>query len=320
MIHPGRWFVSGAALLSALLALAAADPGGTTSPAAQRRVPATGQSLPRVIRDLQYRKAGGPQTSMDLYLPSANPTGQRLPVVVWVHGGGWYEGDKTPCPIASGTSYGYAIASVNYRLSGKSPFPAQLEDCRAAIRFLRANAANYGLDPDHIGVWGESAGGHLAALLGTTEADDANDQENPGVSSRVQAVCDQYGPTDLAALLAEVRQRDPHNPLLAEPNPVTRLLGGKPQGALAAQANPIRFVTPDDPPFLIVHGEQDRLVPLSQSQALAERLREAKVAVELVCVPGVGHGGPEFWQGPLIQRITSFFDRHLKAPTAGRQD
>jgi len=198
---------------------------------------------------------------------------------------------------------GYAVASINYRLARSAPFPAQLEDCKAAVRWLRANASIYNLDPDRIGVWGYSSGGHLAALLGTTgglpELEGSGD--NLQYSSRVQAVCDVAGPADLLAMANLGPKRT-----LA----IQGLLGGPPENdkAKAIAANPIHYISKDDPPFLIVHGEADRVIPVEQSQRLYEELRKAGVNATLK-TPHVGH---QAIQMDSLKDAEVFFDATLK--------
>jgi acetyl esterase/lipase len=150
----------------------------------------------RFLQDLQYVEHGHERNRLDLYLPEKAES--RLPLIVWIHGGGWQAGSKEACPTVYLAAKGYAVASINYRLSQHAAYPAQIEDCKAAIRWLRANAAKYHLDPDRVGVWGGSAGGHLVALLGTTAG--MKELEGKGgnldQSSRVQCVVDFFGPTD----------------------------------------------------------------------------------------------------------------------------
>src|SRR5574338_458156 len=148
------------------------------------------------LRNVEFAKPDGIALHLDLYLPA---NARNAPLVIWIHGGGWADGDKDNPPGLSLLKHGYALASVEYRLTDRAPFPAQIHDVKAAVRFLRANAARFGLDPERFGAWGESAGGHLAALLGTTSVrgELEGDEGVTGVSSRVQAVCDWYGPTDL---------------------------------------------------------------------------------------------------------------------------
>ncbi len=265
----------------------------------------------KILRDLEYARAGEKRLLLDLYLPE-NSQGP-LPLIIWVHGGAWSAGDKADCPARRMLQRGYAVASINYRLSNEGVFPAQIEDCKAAIRWLRAHAEQYGLDPDHFAAWGNSAGGHLVAMLGTTgEVKEFDKGENLGVSSRVQAVCDYYGPTDLLQMAAHMlpNARLDHD---SPSSPESRLIGGPIQQnkEKAARANPITYVTPTAAPFLIVHGDQDPLVPLNQSELLFEALKKVGVSVRLHTIEGAGHG-PGFGGREIDEMVTTFFDHHLK--------
>ncbi len=262
-------------------------------------------------KNLTYAEtANGPQT-LDLYRP-ASAKGPA-PLIIWIHGGGWKNGSKENClPVRLGfTERGYAVASLNYRLTGEAAFPAQIEDCKAAVRWLRVHAKEYGLDADHFGAWGSSAGGHLVALLGTSgDVAGFDTGENLNVSSRVQAVCDYYGPSDFMTM-GTVPGFERH---AGAGSPESALLGGpaseKPETAKAA--SPVSHVTPDDPPFLIVHGDTDRTVPPDQSRRMDAALRKAGVKSELIFLPGSGHGGPAFSAPETVHRVAAFFDRHLK--------
>ena len=254
-----------------------------------------------IQRDLVYKRVNGAVLTLDLYCPEK--VSGPAPVIVWVHGGGWRRGGKKRCPAVALVPDGYAVASIDYRLSSTAPFPAQIEDCKAAVRWLRANAAKYNLDADRIGAWGHSAGGHLAALLGTSggvpELEGSGD--NMQYSSRVQAVCDVAGPADLPALTNLGPKR-----MFA----IEGLLGGplEKDKAKAIAASPIHYVSKDDPPFLIVHGEADRVVPVEQSQRFYEELRKAGVNATLK-MPHVGH------QAVLMDAVKDaevFFDATLK--------
>ena len=166
------------------------------------------------------------------------------------------------------------MASINYRLSGHATFPAQIEDCKAAIRWLRANAKQYNLDTKRFGVWGSSAGGHLVALLGTSgDVKEFDKGANLDQSSRVQAVCDYYGPTDFVVFVATPRYES-HAKADA---PEAKLIGGAvlENKDKAAKVNPITYVSADDPPFLIVHGDKDGTVPINQSELLFAALKKA---------------------------------------------
>lgn len=259
----------------------------------------------RVERDMEYVPGGHVRQKLDLYLP-ARADGP-LPVVVWIHGGAWLGGSKEGCPAVPLTAKGYAVASINYRLSQHAVYPAQIEDCKAAIRWLRANAKKYGFDPEHIGVWGASAGGHLVALLGNSG--DVKDLEgkdgNLDQSSRVQCVVDWFGPTDFTKFRGSHDNPDA---------PEAKLIGGpvRQKQEAAAKANPITYVTKDDPPFLIMHGEDDNVVPINQSELLDEALRKAGVPSTFIRIPGNGHGGPGFLNPENRARIEEFFEKHLK--------
>jgi acetyl esterase/lipase len=278
----------------------------------------------RLIRNLEYQRIGDKPSLLDLYLPGLRHS--SLPLIIWIHGGGWRAGSKERTPAAVMASHGYAVASINYRLSGEAVFPAQIQDCKAAVRWLRANAVNYGLDPARFGAWGTSAGGHLAALLGTTgEVEPWGSSDNLRVSSRVQAVCDFFGPTDFLRLNA------PGNRIQHEEadSPASRLLGAPIRQIpdKVAEANPITYVSPKTPPFLIVHGDSDRTVPLSQSELLYRALEKTGVEVTLHVVKGGDHGHGLLNYSGLRERVEAFFDRHLKgerpvipAPIASRVD
>lgn len=277
----------------------------------------------KVERDIVYAQVGSRKLLLDLYLPSKRTA--PLPVIMWVHGGGWRGGSKgsggQALPMLK---KGYAVVDIGYRLSGEAIFPAQAEDCRAAVRWVRANAAQYGLDPDRIGAWGSSAGGHLVAFLGTADNVTEFDTEaNRQYSSRVQAVCDWFGPTDFLQMDEHSLEgsRLVHN---APNSPESLLVGGpiqqEPYRSLARKANPITYVTKDDPPFLIMHGDRDMSVPLHQSRLLYEALQKAGVDARLHIVRGAGHGlrGGEQSPEKLLEIVAEFFDEHLKRP-AGRE-
>jgi len=274
---------------------------------------AIAQTGPRVQRDIEYARAGNKRLLLDLHLP---PGEGPFPVIVWIHGGAWLSGSKEGGPALRQVERGYAVASINYRFSYEARFPAQIEDSKAAVRWLRANAAEHDLDPDRIAAWGSSAGGHLAAMLGT--AGDAVDLEgsggNPGFSSRVQAVVDWYGPADLLNMESQGLACDliDHDSFLS---PESQLIGCALQSCpdKADRASPVKYVTGDDPPFLIMHGTADCLVPPLQSQGLYDALKAAGVEATLKLLQGAGHGGDAF-DRPENQRVVDeFLDLHLSA-------
>jgi len=262
-----------------------------------------------VLRDIEYIPGGHERQKLDLYLPrEADPSGKR-PLLVWVHGGAWLGGSKDRPPALRFVDQGYVVASINYRLSQHAIFPAQIEDCKAAIRWLRANASRYGYDPNRIGVWGASAGGHLVALLGATgDVKEFDVGPNAGVSSRVQAVCDFFGPTDFTKM-SSFPSTMKHD---APDSPESKLIGGPIQENKdkVRRANPITYVTKDDPPFLIVHGDKDPLVPHNQSEILLDALQKTGVEATLYTVPGGGHGG---FKDPQVEiLVAEFFNKHLR--------
>jgi len=262
----------------------------------------------RTVLNIAYVPNGGERRMLDLYLPG---TGTNWPLIVWIHGGGWMGGSKEDPPGLRFLTHGFALASINYRLSQDAIFPAQIIDCKAAIRWLRAHAAEYGFNPNRIGVWGASAGGHLVAMLGTTgDTKEFEWSENTNVSNRVQAVCDWFGPTDLIQMTKY--PSDLHH--AAPDSPEARLIGG-PVGQnveRAQRANPIRYISKDDPPFLIMHGDKDPVVPLAESKLLAEAIEKTSVPVTFRMVPGGGHGGPEFRRLEESDRLYQFFVKNLK--------
>jgi acetyl esterase/lipase len=215
-------------------------------------------------------------------------------------------------------SRGYIVASIEYRLSQRALFPAQIQDCQAAIRWLRANAKKYNIDPDHIGVGGNSAGGHLAALVGTSGGTKtfAPVGGNEDQSDRVQAVCDIYGPTDFWTVVAQAEaDKDVKYVFNWNHGDVySKLIGAKlgEDKEKCDAVSPVHYVSSDDPPFLILHGDRDSLVPYAQSVELADLLSKAGVAVTLQRLPRAGHGGPSFNLPGIVKLTNAFFDKHLK--------
>ena len=266
----------------------------------------------QIVRDIVYSNS---RQKLDLYLPAK--VSEPLPLIVWIHGGAWREGNKEALKRDWGdprqlAGQDYVFASINYRLSHEASFPAQIHDCKAAIRWLRAHAGEYHIDPKRVGVWGSSAGGQLAALLGTSS--DISELEggegNSQYSSSVLAVCDYFGPTDLLRMSEMKGEID-------KESPESLYIGGPLRKNVdkVKQANPITHIKRDNPPFLIVHGDSDVLVPADQSKILYEALVKAKVTASLHIVPGAGHGfvGATRKQLDEIDRMTvDFFNKHLK--------
>lgn len=283
---------------------------------AQRRKTTEAMKVPEGItahRDIAYVTDGHERQKLDLYVPD---TGENLPLIIWVHGGAWLGGNKTYYVPMAFLKSGYAGASINYRLSQHAIFPAQIEDVKAAVRWLRANAETYRLAPNRFAAWGSSAGGHLVAMLGTTGDVEAFEVgENLEVSSQVQAVVDYYGPTDFLQMDAH---RLPDGLVHDAPDsPESKLVGGPIQEHKdrVAKANPITYVSEDDSPFLIIHGDQDKLVPYHQSVLLKDALEKAGVPVTFYKVEGGGHG---WFRDPKVPELTkAFLEQHLK-PTQSR--
>ena len=278
---------------------------------AQRRGSTGATKVPEGItvhRDITYVTDGHERQKLDLYVPD---TGENLPLIIWVHGGAWLGGDKRHYNPREYLKSGYAGASINYRLSQHAIFPAQIEDVKAAVRWLRANAETYRLDSDRFAAWGSSAGGHLVAMLGTTgDVNEFEVGENLEVSSRVQAVVDYYGPTDFLQMDAH---RLPDGLVHDAPDsPESKLVGGPIQEHKdrVAKANPVTYVSEDDSPFLIIHGDQDKLVPYQQSVLLKDALEKTGVPVTFYKVEGGGHG---WFRDPKVPELTkAFLEKHLK--------
>ncbi|QOV91388.1 alpha/beta hydrolase [Humisphaera borealis] len=268
--------------------------------------------------DIPYVANGDVSQKLDLYLPE-KPSDKPLPLLVWIHGGGWRGGTKAGCPGLNMVPQGYAAASIEYRFSQKALFPAQIQDCQAAIRFLRANAKKYNLDTERFAVWGASAGGHLAALVGTSGGKKAFPPigGNEEQSDRVQAVCDIFGPANFNTVMEQAAADKAVKNIFAfntPSDPYSGLIGGTlgKDTAKCDAVSPITYVGKDTPPILILHGTADTLVPYAQSVEFADALKKAGVEVILQPFPGAGHGGPAF-NLPAVQVMTNkFFDKYLK--------
>jgi len=270
---------------------------------------ATAQETGTVVKDVEFANVNGQSLKLDLHLP-ANPKGSSL--VVWIHGGGWRAGSKNACYISWLSQYGYTVASISYRFTNVAQFPAQLHDCKGAVRWLRAHAGEYGYLVDQIAISGASAGGHLAALMGTTggiKKLEGTVGGNLDQSSRVQAIADYFGATDFV-----LRSKTQPSRANKEGSVVYNLLGG---GAdekvkLAKQASAAYHVSKDDPPLLIFHGDMDRTVLLDQSQAIERVYMKAGLQVKLHVLEGSGHGGTEFFTDANGKRLYDFLQANLK--------
>ena len=257
----------------------------------------------RVIGDIAYAGDGNPRRRLVLALPARATVEVPLPLVVCIHGGGWRSGDHRAA-IAELMGYAasgrYAVASIGYRLSSEAIWPAQLDDCRAALRWIHDHADRIGIDRDRIAVFGRSAGGHLAAMLAV----------RPDPPVRVRAAVDYYGPTDLLVMQAQA----PEGVVIdhdAADSPESRLVGAAVQSrpGVARDASPINFVDADDPPMLVIHGRRDRLVPFRQSVEFAQAIRDAGGPVTLLAVEDGGHGG--FRDSSIPAAVRRFLEHHL---------
>jgi len=295
------------ASLTAAFALPAAAAGPVSHPEAS------------VYYAMEFANAGGQSLKPDLFVPSGD---WPFPVIRSVHGGSWTSGTRDQGLAVIQVERGYAVANIDYRLAPQSIWPAQVEDTKAAVRWLRANSGRFDLDPGRVGVMGLSAGGHIGAVLGTSHgvtALEGIELGNGGYSSEVQAVVDYFGPSDLTRIKEQALScipGDPDDPA----EPPSQLLGCTLPlcPATAATANPITYVTPDDPPFLLLHGLSDCLVPWQQSQILHNALRNAGVSSKLILVPFAGPGDPLFVTPPIQQQVNDFPHQLPKGPPPQR--
>jgi acetyl esterase/lipase len=268
------------------------------------------------LTNVSYASTSSAQ-KMDIYIPEG--TGP-FPIVVLIHGGAFMMGDKSSeaSNAAALLAKGIAAASINYRLSGEARYPAQIQDCKAAVRFLRANAAKYNLNPDKIGSWGASAGGNLSSLLGTTsgvsELEGAS-LGNSSYSSKVIASVDWFGPINFLTMDAEAAALGFTINTNNSASPESKLIGAAVQTvpALVAKANPTTYISADDAAFFIQAGSLDRNIPYTQSlnfyNSLKTTLGESKVTYELIS--GAGHGGAQFTTSANMAKVTAFFEKHL---------
>jgi acetyl esterase/lipase len=262
-----------------------------------------------IQRDIEYAKVGEVPLTLDLYLPHGKA---REPLIVWVHGGAWRSGSKKSMPLSKMIDEGYPIASVDYRLSTQAKFPAQVHDIKAAIRFLRGHGEQWRLSTKKIVVAGDSAGGHLAALVGVSNGN-AELEGNVGIdqnqNSDVQGIISFYGAANLTTIL---KQSTPHGLEVRVPA-IDLLLGGQPEAVpeLARLASPVFHVDRHDPPLLLLHGDQDPQMPINQSLELLGAYKKVKAPVQLELVHGAGHGGAMFYDAERLAIVESFLRRNF---------
>jgi acetyl esterase/lipase len=265
-----------------------------------------------VDRNLVFTTTPEKNLTLNLYRP-ANSS-EKLPVIVMIYGGAWMM--RFPQSQTHKAQWlarnGYAAAVIDYRLSSEAKFPAPLYDCKAAVRWLRANADKYNLDPAHIGAWGDSSGGHLAGLLGVTAGitNLEGNGGNPSESSDVQAVVDFFGPADFVNIVSE-KSALAHG---KADSPEGLLIGGaiKDNIEKAKAASPVTYATNNPAPFLIVHGDKDQIVPWEQSELFYEALTHAGADVTFYTIAGAGHEDPNFDSPMMRAAVKAFFDKHLK--------
>ncbi len=262
----------------------------------------------KVIKDIEFASVQGQSLKLDVYLP-AKPKGSGL--VVWIHGGGWRNGTKEKCFITWLPEHGYAVASISYRLSSVAKFPAQLHDCKGAVRWLRANASKYGFDPNKFYVAGASAGGHLTALMATTSGHKKLEGTTGGnlkQSSAVQGAIDYYGATDFI-----LRSKTQPSRANEKGSVVYDLLGGGAHEKVAAAklASACYHISKDDVPLLVFHGIKDKTVLIDQSQAIEAKYKRAGLSIRFHAIQGAGHGGDVFYHGENAKRLLKFLGEQM---------
>jgi acetyl esterase/lipase len=284
----------------------------------KKLVEAAEKSGVEVKLDQPYAGNTNPKQAVDLYLPKKRNSDKPLPVVAMIHGGGWVNGDRigySGMGIQMARTGDYAAVGVGYRLTKEAHWPEQIFDCKAAIRWIRGHAKEYNLDPDRIAVMGSSAGGHLSSLIGTSG--DVKELEGgigefKTLSSRVQCVVNQCGPEDFTKALMFDKDGKP----VVKDDAVMGFLGGtyEDKHAEAVAASPLTYVSKDDPPFLTIHGTDDRRVAYANATAIHAALQKAGVPSLLIPITGGGHGSvghPE-----AIKRAKQFFDKILRGISA----
>lgn len=272
----------------------------------------TGSEAPKQDwKDIEYATVDGHRLGLDLYLPETSNNSPSL--VVWVHGGAWRSGSKSSMPIGFLVTAGYAVASVDYRLSSTARFPAQVHDIKAAIRFLRARATHYGYSTERIAIAGASAGGHLAALVGVSNGHEELEGSvgaHQEQSSSVHAIIDYFGASNLETIL---KQSTPHGLGVRIPA-LQLLLGGQPEDKsdLAKLASPVRHVDHHDPPLLLLHGDQDPQMPINQAHELHGAYLENQLPVSFEVIHGASHGGKAFYDTRRNRIVRNFLNKSMR--------
>jgi acetyl esterase/lipase len=262
----------------------------------------------RQHKDLVYAHVDGKRLALDLYLPEGV---KSPPLLVWVHGGAWTTGSKAGVRPEF-VQNGFAVASVDFRQSTDARFPAQVHDIKAAIRYLRANAATYGYRVDKIAIAGDSSGAHLAALVGVTNGHrelEGTIGDSLNQSSSIQAIVSYYGASDLRTILT---QSTPFGLNMRRPA-LERLLGALPDQTpeLAALASPVSHIDSQDPPLMLLHGDQDPQMPINQSHELEGAYEQLGLDVTFRVVHGAAHGGDVFYAPPYLKPVLEFLTRTI---------
>lgn len=273
-------------------------------------LPGVGLAAPKLDADIQYAAStAGEPLKLDLYTPES---GAGAPLIVWIHGGAWENGNKSAMPLEPIIERGFAVASLDFSPASKAPFPGQVHEIKAAIRFLRAQAQRYGYDASRIGVAGASSGAHLAAVVGTSNGHaelEGAMGDHRGESSAVQAIVSYFAATNLTTILA---QSTPFGLGVREPA-LKRLLGAAPKDAepLARLASPVFQVDRNDPPLLLLHGDQDPQMPINQSHELEGAYEQHGLEAAFIVVHGAAHGGDAFYSPQNVERVAAFLRAQL---------
>ena len=311
---------------AALAGFAQAQPGGWTMPDVPAATPSplavtldfsegtigpVPESGVEIVRNVVYVEREGRALHMDIFYPQS--ASGPLPCIVYVPGSAWMQQnlDMSVPNLTRLAARGYVVASVEYRPSNVGQFPAQAQDAKTAVRFMRKHADRYRVDVDNVFAWGDSSGGHTALLVGTTAGIPELDTPVYGeFSARVNAVVDYFGPSDLEAIAAIPNMLN-QNP---DASPEAMLIGGRiaDNPRAARRASPVYYITPAVPPTLVAHGDKDFLVPMSQSDLVAEALERVGAEYEYYCLLGGNHGSREFWTEEMLDIVERFLKRHLK--------
>ncbi len=260
-------------------------------------------------RDLVFASVDGIRLTLDLIIPRSD---RKPPLLIWIHGGGWRTGSKAKPPIRRLISEGFALASISHRFTQQAIFPAQIHDCKGAVRWLRAHQNEYGYDARWIGAVGSSSGGHLAMLLGTSggvEELEGDVGHCTSESSKVQCVVSHFGPADF-----RLRGRTQPDIAYTEKSGSFAMLGGMRYGKvlpeLEVAASPVTYVSDDSPPILLFHGTNDQFVLFDQSECMVRAYEQVGRPAQLVAVPGAGHGGTVFYWGEHFDTMRDFLLKH----------